>query len=42
MQDRFGESGAPMELFDYFEMTGEHISKKVEEFVNIKPQYHRQ
>jgi len=41
MQDRFGESGAPLELFDYFEMTGEHIAKKVEEFVNNKPQYHR-
>ncbi|MCX6728526.1 MAG: transketolase family protein [Candidatus Saccharibacteria bacterium] len=42
MQDRFGESGAPLELFDYFEMTGEHIAKKVEEFVNNKPQYHRE
>jgi transketolase len=42
MQDRFGESGAPLELFDYFEMTAEHIAKKAEEFVNNKPQYHRE
>lgn len=42
MQDRFGESGAPLELFDYFEMTGEHIAKTAEEFVNNKPQYHRE
>lgn len=41
MQDRFGESGAPLELFDYFEMTGEHIAKKVADFVRDKPQYHR-
>jgi len=41
MQDRFGESGAPLELFDYFGMTGEHIAKKVEDFVRDKPQYHR-
>ncbi len=41
MQDRFGESGAPLELFDYFGMTGEHIAKKVEEFIQNKPQYHR-
>jgi transketolase len=41
MQDRFGESGAPLELFDYFKMTGEHIANKVLEFVNNKPQYHR-
>jgi transketolase C-terminal domain/subunit len=42
MQDRFGESGAPLELFDHFEMTGEHIANKVQEFVNNKPQYHRE
>lgn len=41
MQDRFGESGAPLELFDYFGMTGEHIAKKVEDFVREKSQYHR-
>lgn len=42
MQDRFGESGAPLELFDHFKMTGEHIAKTAEEFVRNKPQYHRE
>jgi transketolase len=42
MQDRFGESGEPMELFDYFGLTGEHIAKKVEEFVRSTSQYHRE
>ena len=41
MNDRFGESGAPLELFDYFGLTGKHIAIKVEKFVNEKPQYHR-
>lgn len=42
MNDRFGESGEPMELFDFFGLTGEHITKKVEEFINKTPQYHRE
>jgi transketolase len=42
LQDRFGESGEPMELFDYFGLTGEHIAKKVEDFVRVTPQYHRE
>lgn len=42
MQDRYGESGAPLELFDHFKMTGEHIAKSAEEFVRDKPQYHRE
>jgi len=42
MQDRFGESGAPLELFDYFGLTGDHIADKVEEFVHNKAQYHRE
>lgn len=41
MNDRFGESGEPLELFNYFEMTGEHIAKKVIDFIRDKPQYHR-
>jgi transketolase len=41
MQDRFGESGEPLELFDYFKMTGVHIAKTAEEFIQSKPQYHR-
>lgn len=42
MQDRFGESGAPMELFEHFGLTASHIAKAVEQFVHDKPQYHRQ
>lgn len=41
MNDRFGESGSPEELFDYFGLTAEHIAKKVQDFVNETPQYHR-
>ncbi len=41
IQDRYGESGAPLELFDYFKMTGEYIAKDAEELVRSKPQYHR-
>lgn len=42
INDRFGESGEPMELFDFFGLTGEHIAKKVEEYINKTPQYHRE
>jgi len=42
MQDRYGESGEPMELFDHFGLTGEHIAKKVAEFVHNTSQYHRE
>ena len=40
--DRYGESGEPMELFDFFGLTGEHIAKKVEDFIHNTPQYHRE
>lgn len=42
MNDRYGESGEPNELFDFFGLTGEHIAKKIEDFVHQKPQYHRE
>ena len=42
IMDRFGESGEPMELFEYFGLTGEHIAKKVEDFVHNTSQYHRE
>ena len=42
MMDRYGESGEPAELLDYFGLTGEHIAKKVAEFVQNKSQYHRE
>ncbi len=41
MQDRYGESGEPLELFDYFGLTGEHIARKVQDFINNTSQYHR-
>lgn len=42
IQDRYGESGEPAELFEFFGLTGEHIAKKVEDFVRSKSQYHRE
>lgn len=42
MLDRFGESGTPHELLDYFGLTGQHIAEKAAEFVHAKPQYHRE
>jgi transketolase len=41
VNDRFGESGEPMQLFEHFELTGEHIAEKVSDYVNRTPQYHR-
>ncbi|MCA9335158.1 transketolase family protein [Candidatus Saccharibacteria bacterium] len=42
MMDRFGESGSPDELLDYFGLTGDKIAHAVKEFVHEKPQYHRE
>lgn len=41
MNDRYGESGAPAELIEYFGMSGEKIAKTVEAFIDEMPQYHR-
>ncbi len=41
IKDRFGESGAPNELLEYFGLTGEKIAKEVEAFVSIMPRYHQ-
>ncbi len=41
MNDRFGESGEPDQLFEHFGLTSDHISKKVVDFVKSTPQYHR-
>ena len=41
MQDRYGESGAPNELLDYFGLTGEKMVDVITEFVHNTPQYHR-
>lgn len=42
MQDRYGESGEPDELIDHFGLTGEKMADKIANFVQEKPQYHRQ
>lgn len=41
MQDRFGESGAPNELLEFFGLTGESIAAAATEFVHNTSQYHR-
>lgn len=42
MLDRFGESGAPDELLDYFGLTGPKIAIQAKEFIETTPQYHRE
>jgi transketolase len=41
INDRFGESGSPAELLDFFGLTGEHIADKVKNFVETTPRYHQ-
>lgn len=41
IEDRFGESGAPNELLDYFGLTGEKMAEKIEAFTNEMPRYHQ-
>ncbi|MBI3889069.1 transketolase family protein [Candidatus Saccharibacteria bacterium] len=42
MQDRFGESGKPTELLDYFGLTGAKMAGTVAEFIKNTDQYHRE
>lgn len=42
MLDRYGESGTPNELLDYFGLTGVHIAEKAAEFIRNSTQYHRE
>lgn len=42
MLDRFGESGAPDELLDYFGLAGAKIAEKAKAFCEKTPQYHRE
>ncbi len=42
MQDRFGESGTPNELLEYFGLTGARIAEKAADFVHNTSQYHRE
>lgn len=42
IRDRYGESGAPNELLDFFGLTGEKMADAIAEFVHKTPQYHRE
>jgi len=42
VDDRYGESGDPDELIEYFGLSGQKMSEKIQEFVNKVPQYHRE
>ena len=39
--DRFGESGAPGELMEYFGLTGERVAETVKQFTDEMPRYHQ-
>jgi Transketolase, C-terminal subunit len=41
INDRFGESGTPNELIEYFGLSGEKLAETIAEFVANAPQYHR-
>ncbi len=41
MDDRFGESGAPAELFEHFGFTGAQLAEKILDFTEKMPQYHQ-
>lgn len=40
IDDRFGESGTPAELLDFFGLTGEKMAEQVADFVKNTPKYH--
>ncbi len=42
MRDRFGESGQPAELLNYFGLTGAKIAIAAREFIENTDQYHRE
>lgn len=41
INDRYGESGTPSELIDYFGFSGEKLADTIAEFIKEAPQYHR-
>lgn len=41
MPDRYGESGEPKELFDYFGFTGPKLAETIGTFVERMPRYHQ-
>lgn len=42
MQDRFGESGGPDELFEHFGFTGEKIADALTDWLKHTPRYHQE
>jgi transketolase len=42
MQDRFGESGEPNQLLDYFNLTGGKMAPVIADFIKEMPQYHQE
>jgi transketolase len=41
MQDRFGESGAPVELIKHFKLDADSIAERVKQFISDMPRYHQ-
>ena len=41
INDRFGESGAPSELMEYFGLSGEKLVSTIEGFIEKMPKYHQ-
>lgn len=41
MKDRYGESGAPAELMDYFRFTGPKIAEDLQDWLRETPRYHQ-
>lgn len=41
IQDRFGESGAPSELMEYFGLSGPKLAETIVEFIDEMPRYHQ-
>ncbi len=41
INDRYGESGTPNELMEYFGLTGERVAETVQEFIEQMPRYHQ-
>ena len=41
MQDRFGESGKPLELFDKFGLMGPQIAEQLKTWIEQTPRYHQ-
>lgn len=42
VNDRFGESGSPSELLDYFGFTGDKLAETIFEFTESMPRYHQE